>query len=90
MIEVDGDTHGSDLAKANDATRDEYLAARGFTVLRFSNDDVLYNPDGVFRVVTDALERRPERRRAPAPPPQPSPQGGGCDPVEPAISRQEQ
>ena len=86
IIEVDGDTHGGDIAQSNDRTRDEYLSGRGFKVLRFSNDDVLNNADGVFRAVAEVLGRHPERLRV-TPPPQPSPQGGGCDPVEPATSR---
>jgi very-short-patch-repair endonuclease len=89
VIEVDGDTHGGDVAQANDRTRDEYLSARGFKVLRFSNDDVLSHKEGVFDVVAAALEHRPTNHRV-SPPPQPSPQGGGCDPVDPAISRQDQ
>ena len=52
VVEIDGDTHGSELTQANDETRDAYLRARGFAVLRFSNDDVLKNPDGVFDVVS--------------------------------------
>jgi very-short-patch-repair endonuclease len=72
IIEIDGDTHGTDLALANDAVRDDYLSGRGFTVMRFSNADVLTNPDGVYAVVASYLETR-----APSPPPQPSPRGGG-------------
>ncbi|WP_332689545.1 endonuclease domain-containing protein [Devosia sp.] len=89
IIEVDGDTHGGEIAQANDLTRDEYLKARGFTVLRFSNDDVLNNADGVYQIIAGTLEHRPTSHHA-SPPPQPSPQGGGCDPVEPATSRQDQ
>lgn len=85
VIEIDGDTHGTDLALANDALRDNYLRGRGFTVLRFLNKDVLTNAEGVFSVVASHLETR-----APSPPPQPSPRGGGSSPVEPAIPRQKQ
>ena len=80
VVEIDGDTHGSELTQANDETRDAYLRARGFAVLRFSNDDVLKNPDGVFDVVSGVLAGRSERLRG-SPPPQPSPHGGGCGPV---------
>ncbi|SFC22850.1 Very-short-patch-repair endonuclease [Devosia psychrophila] len=86
VIEVDGDTHGGDIALANDRTRDEYLNARGFAVLRFTNDDVLHNPDGVFDTIVAALGSNPSRLRG-NPPPQPSPQGGGCDPVVAPPSR---
>src|SRR4051812_12238429 len=35
VIEVDGSTHGTDVARHNDALRDDYLKSRGFNVLRF-------------------------------------------------------
>ena len=76
VIEIDGDTHSAHPALSNDAVRDDYLKGRGFTVLRFSNRDVLTNPDGVFAVVGTYLGSR-----APVPPPQPSPQGGGSNSV---------
>ena len=55
VLEVDGDTHATELAQANDALRDDYLRGRGFQVLRFWNNDVMKNPDGVYRVITDTL-----------------------------------
>ncbi|MBJ3786702.1 endonuclease domain-containing protein [Devosia sediminis] len=77
VIEIDGHTHGQRIVEGNDATRDRYLPDRGFQVLRFSNDDVLLNREGVYDAVVAALETRRANRRA-SPPPQPSPQGGGC------------
>ena len=77
VVEVDGDTHGNETALANDRTRDLYLNERGFRVLRFTNEDVLTNAEGVFRMVDEALQQI-ERRERGVPPPQPSPQGGGC------------
>jgi very-short-patch-repair endonuclease len=72
VVEIDGDTHGADLAQSNDASRDDYLLGRGFTVMRFSNLDLSTNPEGVFDVVSAYLESR-----ALIPPPQPSPRGVG-------------
>ena len=72
VVEIDGDTHGADLAVSNDAARDDYLNGRGFTVMRFSNRDMLTNAQGVFAIVASHLEIR-----APVPPPHPSPRGGG-------------
>ncbi|MEP7241672.1 MAG: DUF559 domain-containing protein, partial [Devosia sp.] len=70
-IEVDGATHGDDLAQSNDAMRDDYLSGRGFRVLRFWNNDVMVNPDGVWQVIVEALEQ------AASPTLDPSPHGGG-------------
>src|SRR4051812_28572576 len=41
IVEVDGSQHAD---SAYDETRDTWLHARGFTVLRFWNNDVLTNP----------------------------------------------
>jgi very-short-patch-repair endonuclease len=39
IIELDGDPHGDSLRIRKDITRDKYLEALGFTVLRFSKKD---------------------------------------------------
>jgi len=52
VVEVDGETHTS---PARDAARDEYMRNRGIQVLRFTNDDVLQNEDGVYTVIAGVL-----------------------------------
>jgi very-short-patch-repair endonuclease len=44
--------------------RDAFLAAEGYTVLRFSNADVLGNPDGVFSILEQTLQGRPTNSRS--------------------------
>ncbi len=44
IIETDGSQHADN---PEDGRRDRRLAELGYTVLRFWNDDVLTNPDGV-------------------------------------------
>jgi very-short-patch-repair endonuclease len=56
VIEADGETHHLDGAQAYDAARDAYLCQRGYTVLRFSNDDILHAEEGVYLLVQQALE----------------------------------
>ncbi|CDP50244.1 DNA methylase, putative [Devosia sp. DBB001] len=63
IIEVDGGQHYADAGVVHDATRDAFLRARGYDVLRFSNLDVLTNPDGVFDIVAQSLEGRPVSSR---------------------------
>ena len=53
LIEVDGDSHA--LAADYDAARDRYMIDRGYRVLRFSNGDVMENPDGVYELIAAAL-----------------------------------
>ncbi len=52
VIEVDGRQHASERDK--DAERDEYLIGNGFKVLRFWNNDVLQNMDGVLEVLRNS------------------------------------
>ncbi|TAD84519.1 MAG: endonuclease domain-containing protein [Sphingomonadales bacterium] len=51
IVEADGGQHAE---SKGDAVRDAWLTAQGFRVLRFWNNDVLGNPDGVARVILDA------------------------------------
>ena len=64
VVEVDGSGHGA----PSDAQRDAWIRAQGFTILRFWNNEVDGNIDGVMQILLDAV--------AAAPPPQPSPTGG--------------
>ncbi|MEJ0075620.1 MAG: DUF559 domain-containing protein [Alphaproteobacteria bacterium] len=67
MIEVDGSQHAA--RSAADLARTKFLNAEGYRVLRFWNNDVLANIDGVLEVIHSAI--------TPTPTPNPSPQGGG-------------
>lgn len=60
VVEVDGGQHAD---SADDKERDAWLRSQGFRVLRFWNNDVLSNTEGVLTTIAKAL----------APSPQPSP-----------------
>ena len=47
VIEIDGSQHFEDKGIAADKIRDSFFAEKGITVLRYSNDDINYNFDGV-------------------------------------------
>jgi very-short-patch-repair endonuclease len=53
VIEVDGGQHAESAA---DAIRDRYLNTEGYRVLRFWNNDVLGNLDGVLITIQAALQ----------------------------------
>jgi very-short-patch-repair endonuclease len=72
VIEVDGGQHNETVGHATDAARDAHLRRNGFHVLRFWNNDVMANPEGVVEVVLKAL-----RTNSTPPTPGPSPRGGG-------------
>jgi hypothetical protein len=76
VIEVDGEQHSTDEGLRTDAARDAHLYFQGFNVLRFWNNEVLGNIEGVMDVIREALQ---------APYPHPSPQGGGLRPALPAA-----
>jgi very-short-patch-repair endonuclease len=63
VIEVDGDTHFTDAGLEDDARRDEFLRHEGYTVLRFTNDEVMHNDEGVYTVIAGVLAERPKGRR---------------------------
>jgi very-short-patch-repair endonuclease len=48
VIEIDGHSHAETGQISKDRQRDEYLQAIGLQVIRYSNDDILKNLDGVL------------------------------------------
>jgi very-short-patch-repair endonuclease len=67
VIEIDGGQHAEQFER--DAKRTEFLESEGYRVLRFWNNDVLSNIDGVLEMIQSACLATPT--------PNPSPQGGG-------------
>jgi very-short-patch-repair endonuclease len=72
IIEVDGGQHAD---RDSDVRRDQWLEDQGFRVLRFWNNEVLNNTDGVLDVIVEHLGRSspsPSPGRAVARPPSPA------------------
>ena len=65
IVELDGGQH----ATRDESNRTAILEAMGYLVLRFWNNDVLKNIDGVLEEIQRAITTTPT--------PNPSPQGGG-------------
>ena len=59
VIEVDGSQHLSDEMLEYDRIRDEYMSSLGLRVLRFNNNDVLTNIDGVVERIMENMEELP-------------------------------
>jgi very-short-patch-repair endonuclease len=59
IIELDGSQHLEQ--KEYDAARTEYLEQQGYTVLRFWNNQVMNDIDGVIRAIMQAVEAEPHR-----------------------------
>jgi very-short-patch-repair endonuclease len=91
VIELDGSHHGEETNKERDNARTRWLESEGYRVLRFWNNDLIENLDGVMDAVYAALygsrDAEPiplkhERRRKDRPTParsarRPSPSRGG-------------
>jgi very-short-patch-repair endonuclease len=63
IVEIDGGQHGDE----RDAARTDWLEKRGYKVLRFWNNDVLGNMDGVLRMIAEEIDQI-----SPPPPASPS------------------
>ncbi len=79
VVEVDGETHAND--QHYDTERTKYLEQRGYRIIRFSNNEVLNNTQGVLQDILEHLN---------APSPLPSLQRGegilsGLPPVQRKI-----
>ena len=55
IVEIDGGQH--DRASPQEAERSGFLQSEGYRVLRFWNNEVLANPDGVHQTIADELGR---------------------------------
>jgi very-short-patch-repair endonuclease len=71
VIEIDGDTHAEPNQTRKDALRDRYLKSLGLHVVRYGNNDILKNLEGVLA----DLEKRVSGKKRP--PLTPAYEGGG-------------
>jgi len=62
VIEVDGISHHSEEAIKKDEIRQKALEAAGFTVLRFTDDEVLNNINAVHSYLEDWIEKKIESK----------------------------
>jgi len=55
IVELDGAIH--ELQKEYDADREEYLVALGFRIVRFTNEEISRNLEGVLQKIVDACKK---------------------------------
>jgi very-short-patch-repair endonuclease len=79
IIELDGASHS--LQTGHDRQRDAYCEQQGYTVLRFSNVDVMTNVEGVLTRIEQALASLPTPRSLPQ-------AGGGVSDQSPSRLRE--
>ena len=56
VVELDGSQHYTPEGKRRDAKRDAYLRSDGLEVLRFLNDEVFANEEGVEQVIYEKVQ----------------------------------
>jgi very-short-patch-repair endonuclease len=66
-IEVDGGQHNFLVRQTADERRSKWLRAKGITVLRFWNNEVLENSEGVWQEIEHAVTTLKSRRTTPTP-----------------------
>ena len=71
VIEIDGEQHGYEAGLSRDSARTAYLELNGYRVLRFWNNDIRDNLDGVMETILHAAAEPP------TPSPSPPQAGGG-------------
>ena len=75
IIELDGESHDFESRQQGDARRDMWFKSEGYTVLRFINEDVLTNLEGIVASI-----RETSTRVAGSPPSLSLPHRGGGNP----------
>jgi very-short-patch-repair endonuclease len=58
IVELGGATHDNDAAQTYDALRTSYLSQVGMHVVRFTNDEVMRNLEGVMYEIARVLDVR--------------------------------
>jgi very-short-patch-repair endonuclease len=53
VIEVDGGYHSEPRQQENDQLREEYLERMGYHIIRFNNEEVLYETEKVIEQIID-------------------------------------
>ncbi|CAN5609130.1 hypothetical protein BH20VER3_BH20VER3_04980 [soil metagenome] len=64
-VELDGSGHAYALRRRQDQLREDFFAQRGIRILRFWNDEVFENLDGVLQVIWWALEEQDRSNPSP-------------------------
>jgi very-short-patch-repair endonuclease len=57
IVELDGESHDFEERARYDERRDQWFASRGYCVVRFTNDDVMKNLEGVVLSILEAAEQ---------------------------------
>jgi very-short-patch-repair endonuclease len=68
VIEVDGSIHNTEEVKKNDEDRQLLIESEGLTVLRFTNDEVIKQPETVIEKIQLLLQNSLQMKEGLTPP----------------------
>jgi very-short-patch-repair endonuclease len=85
VIEVDGSQHNQPENVIRDTERSIFLESQGYRILRFWNNDVLKNIDGVMEAILAAMHQN-EESPPPLPPPHHAKTRGGRGTERPSCA----
>ncbi len=57
-IEIDGESHFTEAGMAYDQERDDFISGLFITTIRFTNDEVRNNLDGVLETILDTIKTK--------------------------------
>ena len=57
IIEIDGGYHDTQEQQEKDAIRQEWLEENGYTVLRFTNDQILFDTENSINIIKQHLKQ---------------------------------
>jgi very-short-patch-repair endonuclease len=73
IVEIDGETHDFEERQISDQHRDAFFKSEGFEILRFTNEQVMSNLEGVLAIIRETAALRASG----SPPSLPLPHKGG-------------
>src|SRR3954466_126086 len=73
VVELDGESHDFDERQRADQKRDVFFQSEGFQVLRFTNEQVMSNLEGVVETIRQAASAGARGLLLPPTPPPPPP-----------------
>src|SRR3989338_4502814 len=57
IVEIDGDSHGTDEGLEADKIRTTYLESQNYKIIRYANSDILKNLEGVFQDLNSKIKK---------------------------------
>ena len=56
IVELDGDYHFTEEQQKEDKERQDWLEQKGYKVLRFTNEQVLYDTDNTIDIIINTIK----------------------------------